>query len=284
MQRARSVVPLRPTSPAVRPAIVREWRRYERMLGPAGQVALDQARLAVGERVLDVGCGVGGMTLQAAHRVRSRGLAVGLDADPSAIEVAAARASEQRLEWVRFSTLGAAPSTLRQPAFDAMIGRFRIAGVRTSVLGRLAATLVPGGRLAFVCWRRPADNDWFTLPRRVLADVLGADAFGAADGSFGLSERAVLERRVARAGFSEPRIEPFDFDLWVGDDVDDAVELFFEGDGRSLDVSVDDAGLFRVTQALRRAYAEHAGPDGVRLRAAAWLVGARWTGPVTWAA
>ena len=45
----------------------------EALLAPAGQAMLDAAKLRPGERVLDVGCGFGTSTLEAAERVAPSG-------------------------------------------------------------------------------------------------------------------------------------------------------------------------------------------------------------------
>ena len=51
----------------------------EALLGPAGEAMLDAAQLRPGERVLDVGCGFGTSTLEAAERVAPSGRVVGVD-------------------------------------------------------------------------------------------------------------------------------------------------------------------------------------------------------------
>lgn len=58
---------------------VREMDHYDTMLAPCGRRVLDAAMLAPGERVLDVGCGSGAMTLDAARAPGNAGHAVGID-------------------------------------------------------------------------------------------------------------------------------------------------------------------------------------------------------------
>jgi SAM-dependent methyltransferase len=264
-------------------ALAREWRRYDRMLGPAGNRVLDVLKLAAGERVLDVGCGSGGVTLAAAHRVGGTGAAAGIDADSDAIHVARTRAREQLLGWATFAAADVERAELPGWAFDAIVSRFGITNVvdPAGALARLARCLVPGGRMAFVCWRAAADNAWYSLPRGVIESCFGAEVArgvnpcGLGARSFAFADRDRLEEWLSRAGFVEASIEPFDGPTWVGDDVDDALEFFFETDGRPLDDLLDQKRFALLTRELGKALSAHERSGGVWVPAAAWLVSAR---------
>jgi len=73
---------------------VRESERIEAMNGPFGEVMLDAARLKPGERVLDVGCGTGATTIEAARRVGPGGSAVGVDISAAMLGVAQQRVGD----------------------------------------------------------------------------------------------------------------------------------------------------------------------------------------------
>ncbi len=282
MQALRTISTLTPVTPGPRSAIAREWRRFERMLAPCGQRVLDRATLVPGQRVIDAGCGAGGLTLQAAHHVREPGLAIGVDPDPFAIAVASKRAREQALAQAHFAlTPGSKPLGTREPVFDALVSRFGITRFSNpgATIAQLAAALVPGARVSLSLWRAPSENPWFSLPRRVVSETLGS-VWAADESPFALGSRDAIERAARRAGLVEIQIEPCDFELWMGDDVDDALEFFFEVEGRSLDAGIDEPALRRLTAALRRAFAAHESASGVQLGAAAWLLTARAPGSV----
>ena len=63
----------------------------EALLAPAGQAMLDAAKLRPGERVLDVGCGFGTSTLEAAERAARSGRVVGVDISAAMLQPARQR-------------------------------------------------------------------------------------------------------------------------------------------------------------------------------------------------
>lgn len=84
---------------------------------------LRRAGIEAGMHVLDLGCGVGDVSLLAARLVGAAGAVSGIDRSASSVEVARARAASLGVRNVQFETaeLDAFDST---QTFDAMIGRF----------------------------------------------------------------------------------------------------------------------------------------------------------------
>jgi hypothetical protein len=66
-----------------------------------------------------------------------------------------------------------------------------------------------------------------------------------------------------------------DQSVCLGDDPDDALEFFFETDGRALGDALELEQLARAADALRSAIAPWMGERGVWAPASAWLVAAR---------
>ncbi len=77
---------------------VTEAERFDTMLAPCGRRLLAAAALVPGERVLDVGCGNGAVSLNAARAVGPGGRVTGLDLSTPMLERARRRADEQSID------------------------------------------------------------------------------------------------------------------------------------------------------------------------------------------
>lgn len=108
------------------------------------------AGLEPGMRVLDVGCGVGDVSLLAASFVGQSGQVVGVDIEPRAVQLARIRAEQAGTAQVRFIQ-----GDLRELSFereyDAVVGRFvlMLLADPAEALGRLTVAVRPGGIIAF---------------------------------------------------------------------------------------------------------------------------------------
>src|SRR5215470_9141262 len=83
----------------------RERRRLSlqaSILNPLSDQLLRRAGLSAGMRVLDIGCGVGELSMVAARLVGPTGHVTGIDIDEGALAIAAARAREQGLNHIDF--------------------------------------------------------------------------------------------------------------------------------------------------------------------------------------
>src|SRR5215204_2686931 len=92
-------------------------RPTRRFLGDVG--------LAPGMTVLDVGSGVGDVAFAAADLVGPTGRVIGVDANPTIVETARARAQAEDRENVTF-VAGDCRTAVLSDDFDAAIGRFML--------------------------------------------------------------------------------------------------------------------------------------------------------------
>jgi len=109
-----------------------------------------EAGIGPGQRVLDIGSGVGDVALLAAQLVGSSGEVVGIERDPRSIARARARMADAGLRNVEFVQ----SDVLQLPdskSFDAAVGRFILMWVHdpVSVLSSTARLVRPGGAIAF---------------------------------------------------------------------------------------------------------------------------------------
>lgn len=110
---------------------------------------LRRAGIAPGMRVLDIGSGVGDVSLLLARMVGAEGAVLGVEKSAASVEIATRRATEQGAANVAFAATDLAKFATDQ-RFDAIVGRFVLAYVpeRAAVLEKLIRHLKPGGIVA----------------------------------------------------------------------------------------------------------------------------------------
>jgi SAM-dependent methyltransferase len=111
---------------------------------------LVDAGIGPGMRVLDVGCGVGDVSLLVASLVRPEGAVLGVDSNPLALGHARERVSAMGLTNVDFLEGDIRDLAFDEP-FDAAVGRLVLMYLAdpAATLRRIAALLRPGGIIAF---------------------------------------------------------------------------------------------------------------------------------------
>ena len=259
---------------------VRTWleirKPLERQLEPLGRAAMDALRPAPGERVLDVGCGVGATPFALARAVGPAGEVVGVDPLQAAVEVA--RGDPEAPGNVAF-VCGDAQSYPFEPAsFDAVFSRFGVMFFADPVaaFANLRRALRPGGRLGFVCWRNLDENELDAAPLRAAAPHLPAQlvADAAASGWFSFSDQERLREILRLAGFVDVRVAPHDQPVGSG-----GLQAMVDVCSRvgALGKILRERPEFRreAVPALEQALRELDGPAGPVLHAATWVVTAR---------
>jgi 2-polyprenyl-3-methyl-5-hydroxy-6-metoxy-1,4-benzoquinol methylase len=111
---------------------------------------LRRAGIAPGMRVLDIGSGVGDVSLLAADLVGPSGEVLGIDRSEEALDVARRRAAAAGHDNVRFETTELDAFSMPRK-FDAVIGRLILAYMPDPIetVRRLSSCLRPGGIVAF---------------------------------------------------------------------------------------------------------------------------------------
>lgn len=183
-------------------------------LEPATALVLDRAGLRPGQRVLDVACGTGVLTLAASQRVTDRGEVIGTDISETMLALAQQRAPASRFVRADAQTLGA---VLPPAHFDAVLcglGLMYVPEPETA-LSAMARLLRSGGRLVASVWgdrRACAGADIFEIvDAQVRSDVcpmffrLGTgDALALAFRSAGLMD-VDFQRLPATLAYPSPQ-------------------------------------------------------------------------------
>ncbi len=257
--------------------------RYE-SLGPAYWDAL-AAAVAIGadDDVLDIGCGTGRSTRDAARLARS-GSALGVDLSRRMLDRARAAAEQEGLTNVRFEQADAQVHPLGAATFDVAVSSFGAMFFADPVaaFANIARSLRPGGRLGLLAWRPLGENEWLRTLRGALAAGrdLPTPPVGA-PGPFGLADPAGTATVLGEAGFRDVAVEPVEAPMRFGVDLDDAFAFVSTlGMTRGLLHDLDPEAAAAAVDALRQALADATTADGVVLGSAAWLVTARTPGSV----
>ncbi len=177
---------------------------YERWLvqplfRPWAEIALDEARLAAGDRVLDIACGTGIVARLAKQRLGEAGIVVGVDL--SADMLAVARAIAPDIDW-REGDAAALP--LRKgERFDVVVCQqgLQFFTDKPAALAQMRRALAPDGRLVVSTWRSDEEIPFFLELRRIAERRLGA----IADQRYSLGDAAALEASLRDAGFHDVR-------------------------------------------------------------------------------
>jgi ubiquinone/menaquinone biosynthesis C-methylase UbiE len=124
--------------------------RQAARLAPCTERFLRGAGISKGQRVLDLGSGVGDVGMLVARLVGPSGEVVGVERDPRSIARARARVLEAGLRNVSFTQSDVSQITASEP-FDAAVGRFILMWLPdpASVLRQLSLLVRPDGVVAF---------------------------------------------------------------------------------------------------------------------------------------
>lgn len=251
--------------------------RYDAMLEGLGARLVAAACLSQGERVLDVGCGSGQTSRQAAEAVGGSGAVVGVDVSASLIALATAR-SDAALRFVEAD----AQTRAFSEAFDVIISRFGVMFFDDPVTAfrNLLGATVPGGRLAFVAWQAAPLNEWVLLPLSMIVPVVGPPELPppGAPGPFAFADADRLRGLLVEAGWTEVVLEDVQSDVWVGGATTAAEGVVFtttDTFGQMLLAKATDDQRAEALTRLEEAYEQRVVDGQLRLGAAAWLVTAR---------
>jgi ubiquinone/menaquinone biosynthesis C-methylase UbiE len=134
---------------------------------------LESVALEPGERVLDVACGTGLVTLHAARVVGERGRVLGVDLSGHMVDAASQRARAQHLHNVSFTRMDGEALNLPDASFDVALCALGLMYLPQpeQALREMRRVLRPGGRLGLAVWGERSRCGWSALFQIVDAEV-----------------------------------------------------------------------------------------------------------------
>jgi SAM-dependent methyltransferase len=251
--------------------------RFDPAVAPHHDRLMAAAAISAGERVLDIGCGTGQTTRDAARAASPGGTALGVDLSSGMLDVARARAADDGLDNVAFAQVDAQVHPFDPASFDVAISRTgaMFFGEPVVAFTNIARALRPGGRMALVAWQSFADNEWI---REITGALTGGRPLSPpppdAPGPFSLADPARVHALLDAAGFVDVDLTGVSAPEWFGVDADDA-HAFVLGLAGWMLRDPDDDTRGRAVDALRSTMRAHEGPEGVTFGSAAWVITAK---------
>ncbi len=264
------------------PRWVKQHDLIDDQIRPLGLLAMDRARVASGERVLDIGCGCGDSTIELGRRVAPSGTVTGLDISAPMLERAGQRARAQGSS-ARFELADAQAQVFPPTSADLLFSRFGVMFFSdpTAAFANLRRTLAPGGRLAFVCWQSLPDNPWMFVPLGAALQHLPPPPLPGPDapGPFSFADRERVRAILTGAGFRAVTFDDIRQTLRIGagGSLDETVEFVLQmgPTAAALRESSNASLVPRVTAAVREALAPYVSDGDIRMESASWIVTAR---------
>jgi ubiquinone/menaquinone biosynthesis C-methylase UbiE len=237
---------------------------WQRQLAEAQSALLLAAALESGEQVLDIACGTGLVTCDAARAVGPTGRVLGIDLSGKMVSAAQQRAKELGLPGCTFARMDAESLALPDASFDVALcalGLMYMPDPEQAVC-EIRRVLRPGGRVSLAVWGERARCGWSALFEIIAAEV----ASEVCPLFFRLGQQDTLACVCANLGFEALEQRRIETTLPYGD-ADEACEAAFSAGPVALAWSRFDAA---VRARVRSRYLESIEP---------WRCGRRYRVP-----
>jgi SAM-dependent methyltransferase len=246
---------------------------FDRCMATHHRALMEAAAIAPSDRVLDLGCGTGQTTRDAA-RAATGGTALGVDLSSLMIQEARRRAESEGLANAFFEQADAQIHPFDAAAYDVAISRTgaMFFGDLPAAFANVARAVRSGGRIALLTWQPLSENEWIQAFMGALAagrDLPGPPPDGP--GPFTLAEPDRVRAVLGGTGFGDVTLEPLRTGMWFGDDAEDAHRFILGQLGWMLQ-GLDAGTRARAEESLRSTMVAHESADGVDFDSAAWLI------------
>ncbi|HEV7703256.1 MAG TPA: methyltransferase domain-containing protein [Gemmatimonadaceae bacterium] len=230
------------------------------------------------DHVLDIGCGAGQTTRDAARLVAA-GTALGVDISTPMIERARRLTEAEGLQNITFEQADAQTHHFGAERFDVAISRFGTMFFADPVAAftNIGRAIRPRGRLHMMVWQDRHRNEWAVSIQRAIASGTDVPAPSPrTPDAFSLGDPITTARILEFAGFDDSTFTDVHEPVYYGADVDAALE-WVSGFSNVNTVlrSLDREAAARTREQLRQMLEAHASKDGVWFASRAWIVTAR---------
>ncbi|WP_020576273.1 class I SAM-dependent methyltransferase [Actinopolymorpha alba] len=247
--------------------------RYNATVTAFNDELFQAAAIGEDDRVLDVGCGTGQITLLAARQA-SQGHVVGIDISEPMLERARADAAEQGIANIEFEQGDAQVHPFPDGGFDVAISRggLMFFADLVAAFANLRRGLRSGGRLVFMGPQGGTPDSDYARATAALKPLLHEPS-PAARGMGSLVEPERIHEVLDAAGYADVSITPVKALMDYGRDAADAAEFILsQGPARFNLKDVDQAVVEQAREELRAGLVPYETSNGVLITGAVWLV------------
>jgi SAM-dependent methyltransferase len=257
----------------------RKWAedqaQMDRMMQAMTDVVMAAAVPQPGESVIDIGCGAGATLLAISDAVGPGGSVLGVDISRPMLEVARRRLAGRT--HVHLAEVDASTYHFPPAGADLIVSKFGVMFFADpeKAFRNMRLAVKPGGRLAFICWRKLAENPFATVPMGAALKHLPPQppADPNAPGPFAFADPVRVGHILTEAGFQTPAFAAFDSTMTVGRSAPDAArEAVQMGMASRLLMNASPEVKDAVIQDLTVEYEKRMTHDGVTFPAHCWVV------------
>jgi SAM-dependent methyltransferase len=213
---------------------IASWTEREKLTGAVSPFVLEAVDARPGQRVCDVGCGGGELTIALGGAVGPEGSVVGLDISVPLLSLARERAAAAGRDNVRFVDMDVQTGSGEEGPFDVVVSQFGVMffDEPTAAFAAIRRRVGAGGRFVFACWQDVERNPWHTRSAlRALSPAPATPPAGKSPvGPFVLGDDEYVRDLLGGAGFGTVSCDEYELSVrGTAGTVADATQLGFMG-------------------------------------------------------
>jgi SAM-dependent methyltransferase len=247
--------------------------RLNALLEPWADALLERASLADGQRVIDVGCGAGAVSI-AASRVCGPGRVTGVDVSTPMLELARRLVAQAGVE-VELVEADAGAWRPSAPV-DRIVSRWGVMFFEDAprAFANLRSWLAPDGAFVALAWRAPEDNPWISEPMALVAEYADTPRMvPGGPGPHSLADPDHVRALLAGAGFESVDLEDVEVTVRLDGDVDEVADFWLDwGPSARFFEQADADARPRLVEQLRRLIEGWHDGTGANLVGRCWAI------------